>query len=83
MAHPFLILFLSFYCLINNSVSFTLNRKIVYNDLNNIAPEHYVKHITLRLAEIKAVDSPADRGIFIQMLESVYRFSLGAVAGGM
>lgn len=56
--------------------------KIVYNDLSNIAPEHYTKHITTRLAEIKAVESPADRSAFIQILESTYRFTLGSLAGG-
>lgn len=30
-------------------------RRIVYNDLNAIAPEQYYKQITNRLAEIKAV----------------------------
>lgn len=54
----------------------------MYADLSNIAPEHYTKHITSRLTDIKAVESPDDRGIFIQILESTYRFSLGAFAGG-
>lgn len=54
----------------------------MYSDLSSIAPEHYTKHITHRLAEIKAVESPADRSIFIQLLESTYRFTLGSVAGG-
>lgn len=58
------------------------HRRIVYGDLSSIAPEHYTKHITTRLTEIKAVESPADRSIFIQMLESTYRFTLGSVAGG-
>lgn len=54
----------------------------MYSDLNNIAPEHYTKGITARLTDIKAVSSPDDRGIFIQVLESAYRFSLGSFAGG-
>ena len=37
----------------------------------------------MRLADIKAVESPSDRGFFIQILESVYRFTLGSVAGAM
>ncbi|XP_037821077.1 calcium-binding mitochondrial carrier protein Aralar1 isoform X2 [Lucilia sericata] len=57
--------------------------RIVYNDLSNIAPEHYTKHITTRLAEIKAVESPADRSAFIQILESTYRFTLGSLAGAV
>uniref|UniRef100_A0A1B6EFM0 EF-hand domain-containing protein n=1 Tax=Clastoptera arizonana TaxID=38151 RepID=A0A1B6EFM0_9HEMI len=57
--------------------------KIVYSDLQSIAPEQYFKQITNRLAEIHAVSSPEDRGFFIQILESVYRFTLGAFAGAM
>ncbi len=53
----------------------------MYGDLINIAPEHSTTHITHRLTDIKAVSSPADRSIFIQILESVYRFALGSVAG--
>ncbi|XP_022211011.2 calcium-binding mitochondrial carrier protein Aralar1 isoform X1 [Drosophila obscura] len=57
--------------------------RIDYSDLSNIAPEHYTKHITHRLAEIKAVESPADRSAFIQVLESSYRFTLGSFAGAV
>lgn len=57
-------------------------RRIEYSDLRNIAPEHYTHRITARLTDIKAVESPDDRGIFIQVLESVYRFALGSFAGG-
>ncbi|XP_058978364.1 calcium-binding mitochondrial carrier protein Aralar1 isoform X4 [Musca domestica] len=57
--------------------------RIVYSDLSIIAPEHYTKHITTRLAEIKAVESPADRSAFIQILESTYRFTLGSLAGAV
>lgn len=56
---------------------------IVYSDLNKIAPENYVKNITLRVTDIKAVDSPADRSLLIQALESAYRFTLGSVAGAV
>ncbi|XP_017849308.1 calcium-binding mitochondrial carrier protein Aralar1 isoform X2 [Drosophila busckii] len=55
--------------------------RIDYSDLSNIAPEHYTKHITHRLAEIKAVDSPNDRSVLIQMLEATYRFTLASFAG--
>ncbi|XP_059620900.1 calcium-binding mitochondrial carrier protein Aralar1 isoform X2 [Phlebotomus argentipes] len=55
--------------------------RIVYSDLSNIAPEHYAKHMTHRLAEIKAVSSPDDRSFLIQILESAYRFTLGSIAG--
>ncbi|CAO1438497.1 unnamed protein product [Diamesa hyperborea] len=57
--------------------------RIVYNDLSAISPENYIKKITARLTDIKAVESPADRSAFIAILESAYRFSLGAVAGAV
>lgn len=57
--------------------------KIVYNDLVAITPEQYFKQITKRLAEIKAVSSPDERGIIVQILESGYRFVLGSVGGAV
>ncbi|XP_050463119.1 calcium-binding mitochondrial carrier protein Aralar1 isoform X2 [Cataglyphis hispanica] len=57
--------------------------KIVYNDLVAITPEQYFKQITKRVAEIKAVSSPDDRGIIVQMLESGYRFVLGSIGGAV
>ncbi|KYM93422.1 Calcium-binding mitochondrial carrier protein Aralar1 [Cyphomyrmex costatus] len=57
--------------------------KIVYNDLVAITPEQYFKQITKRVAEIKAVSSPDERGIIVQILESGYRFVLGSVGGGL
>lgn len=54
----------------------------MYSDLANIAPENYIKKITARLTDIKAVETPADRSTFIAVLESAYRFALGSVAGG-
>jgi hypothetical protein len=57
------------------------DRRIVYGDLSKIAPEHYTKKITARLTDIKAVETPADRSAFIAILESMYRFTLGSIAG--
>ncbi|KAG7205157.1 hypothetical protein KM043_018253 [Ampulex compressa] len=57
--------------------------KIVYNDLVAITPEQYFKQITKRLAEIKAVSSPEERGIIVQILESGYRFVLGSIGGAV
>lgn len=57
--------------------------RIVYSDLQSIAPEQYFKHITNRLAEIKAVSSPEERGAMTQVLESAYRFTLGSIAGAV
>lgn len=55
----------------------------MYSDLSNIAPENYIKKITNRVTDIKAVDSPADRSVFIAILENAYRFTLGSVAGAI
>ncbi|XP_031829926.1 calcium-binding mitochondrial carrier protein Aralar1 isoform X3 [Nomia melanderi] len=57
--------------------------KIVYNDLVAMTPEQYFKQITKRLAEIKAVSSPDERGIIVQILESGYRFVLGSIGGAV
>lgn len=57
--------------------------RVVYSDLSNIAPEHYTKQITTRLTDIKAVSSPDERSILIQVLESSYRFALGSFAGAI
>ncbi|KAJ8676391.1 hypothetical protein QAD02_012178 [Eretmocerus hayati] len=57
--------------------------KIVYNDLVAITPEQYFKQITKRLAEIKAVSSPDERGVMVQIMESGYRFVLGSVGGAV
>lgn len=56
---------------------------IVYSDLVAITPEQYFKQITKRLAEIKAVSSPEERGIVVQILESGYRFILGSIGGAV
>lgn len=34
------------------------------------------------MAEIKAVSNPSERSPLIQLLENIYRFSLGSIAGG-
>jgi hypothetical protein len=34
------------------------------------------------LTDIKAVETPADRSAFVVVLESMYRFTLGSIAGG-
>lgn len=56
--------------------------RIQYSDLQAIAPEHYFKQITKRFADFKAVERPEDRGVGMMILESAYRFTLGALAGG-
>ncbi|GLH10269.1 Calcium-binding mitochondrial carrier protein Aralar1 [Gryllus bimaculatus] len=56
--------------------------KIVYNDLQSITPEQYFKNIT-QMLKIKAVSSPEERGVLIQVLESAYRFTLGSIGGAV
>lgn len=55
--------------------------RIMYSDFQEMAPETYMKQVTRRLTEIKAVNKPEDRGVAMQILESLYRFGLGSVAG--
>lgn len=63
-------------------LSLPMYSKIVYSDLEALTPEQYMKVITRKLTDIKAVESPEQRGIFIQVLENAYRFTLGSLAGG-
>jgi len=56
--------------------------KVTYASLQNIAPEQYFKQMQRRLADVALVSSVEERGVFIQILESTYRFTLGAFAGG-
>ncbi|XP_035220847.1 calcium-binding mitochondrial carrier protein Aralar1-like [Stegodyphus dumicola] len=55
--------------------------RVTYDDLELIAPHRPTKFLSRPLAEMKAVQSPAERGVGIQILESVYRFVLGSFAG--
>jgi len=55
--------------------------KVMCSDFQEIAPEQYMKQVTKRLTEIKAVDKPEDRSALVAVLESVYRFTLGSIAG--
>jgi len=55
--------------------------KVMCSDFQEIAPEQYMKQVTKRLTEIKAVEKPEDRGALVAVLESVYRFTLGSIAG--
>jgi len=57
--------------------------KIVMSDLQAISPEQYYKKVTQRVLDIKAVERPEDRNLFIEFLESVYRFTIGIVAGAV
>merc|ERR1719411_521747 len=40
-----------------------------------------MKQVTRRLTDIKAVENPEDRSPLVAILESVYRFTLGSIAG--
>jgi solute carrier family 25 aspartate/glutamate transporter 12/13 len=56
--------------------------KVTYASLQTIAPEQYFKQMQRRIAEVHVVADASDRGVFVQVLESAYRFTLGAFAGG-
>jgi len=55
--------------------------KVMYSDFQEIAPEQYMKQVTRRITEFKAVEKPEDRSNFMAVLEQLYRFALGSVAG--
>ena len=55
--------------------------RVSYIDLERIAPYRPTRYLSKPIAEVKAVESPSDRGVVIQILESAYRFTLGSVAG--
>ncbi|GBO08867.1 Calcium-binding mitochondrial carrier protein Aralar1 [Araneus ventricosus] len=57
------------------------HRRITYDDLEVIAPYRPTKFLSRPIAEMKAVKSPAERGVGVQILESAYRFVLGSIAG--
>lgn len=55
--------------------------RVTYEDLERIAPYRPTRFLSRPIAEVKAVKGPDDRGFGVQFLESVYRFTLGSVAG--
>jgi solute carrier family 25 aspartate/glutamate transporter 12/13 len=55
--------------------------RVSFVDLERVAPYRPTRYLSKPIAEVKAVDSAADRGIAIQILESAYRFTLGSIAG--
>lgn len=59
------------------------SKTIIYSDLDKIAPEQYYKKVNKRIVDIQAVQSPEERSLFIEFLESVYRFTMGTAAGGI
>jgi len=55
--------------------------KVRYDDFVAITPEQYMKQVTKKMMEVKAVSSPEERGPLAAVMESLYRFALGSVAG--
>lgn len=55
--------------------------KITFSDLEKIAPFRPTRYLSKPIAEVKAVSSPEERSVLIQILESGYRFALGSIAG--
>jgi len=56
-------------------------RRITYADLERVTPERMTRSLTRSFREMKAVQGKDERGVLVQVLENVYRFSLGAIAG--
>lgn len=57
--------------------------RLSYSDIEAMAPEQYLKAKQFKLAEVKMVQKESDRSVLVEVLESAYRFSLGAVAGAV
>ncbi|GAB6032358.1 Calcium-binding mitochondrial carrier protein Aralar1 [Chamberlinius hualienensis] len=55
--------------------------RVSYNDLDRISPENVTRTLSRSIKEVKAVNSQDERGIGVQILENVYRFALGSIAG--
>ncbi|CAG2101443.1 unnamed protein product [Medioppia subpectinata] len=55
--------------------------RVSFIDLERIAPYRPTRYLSKPFAEVKAVESAEDRGFGTQLLESLYRFTLGSVAG--
>lgn len=59
--------------------------RINYDDLERIAPNRPTKYLARPIAEVKKAGKKdhesGDRSVSIQILESVYRFALGSIAG--
>lgn len=56
---------------------------LIMSDFLAIAPEQYYTKVNKRVLDIKAVQSPEERDWLTEVLESLYRFTLGSIAGGM
>lgn len=55
--------------------------KITMSDIERIAPYRPTRYLSRPIVEAKAVQSPEERGIAVQLLESGYRFLLGSIGG--
>jgi len=55
--------------------------RISLHDIEKIAPFRPVRYLAKPFAEMKAVNSPEERSVAVQFLESSYRFGLGSIAG--
>lgn len=59
--------------------------RINYDDLERIAPNRPVKYLAKPIVEVKKASQEGhehgERNVSIQILESVYRFALGSIAG--
>ncbi|CAL8113028.1 unnamed protein product [Orchesella dallaii] len=56
---------------------------LILADFQAIAPEQYYTKVNKRVLDIKAVQSPEQRDWVTELLESLYRFTLGSIAGAI
>ena len=54
---------------------------LIYSDLQNLAPEQYMRQVTKRLVDIRVVEKPEDRNAIVELLEFIYRLTIGSVSG--
>lgn len=57
------------------------NGKVTFSDLEKIAPFRPTRFLSKPIVEAKAVTSPEERGVMIRILEGLYRFTIGSIAG--
>lgn len=55
--------------------------RISLHDIEKIAPFRPIRYLAKPFAEVKVAATPEERSVAIQLMESLYRFGLGSIAG--
>jgi len=55
--------------------------RVSFAEIEKIAPYRPTRYLNKPLAEVKPVQPSDQRGVYVQVLESTYRFILGSIAG--